>query len=112
PRVLVEINAVAQFPERLENASAVAAAQGVGKARNGDSTIGVDIVPGVGSARAEGDIAPLRAAIKAQVVVVTRSSRGAVVDVEARMAVPGQNAHAPIADQRIGPDKHAASRAV
>lgn len=64
-----------QFPGRLEGAGVVVSRQPFPDDGNGDGAGGVETMPNEGPARAEGEIAPLRAAIKAEMVVEADEKR-------------------------------------
>ncbi len=70
-------------------------------------------MPGVGGTGPQGEIAPARTAIEADVVVFARTGRGTVLHVEAGVAVAGDRAEAPVVERRdVRASEEPARRAV
>lgn len=67
------IKPIAQLRKCLQRAGIVACLQPVLEASDSDAAAGLDLVPRMSDAGAEGETAPLRAGVKAEVIIVTRS---------------------------------------
>lgn len=87
--------AMGKLTEDLRGCGIVAALHAIAEAGEGDIPRGRDIVPSVGRAGLDSEIASLRATIEAEMIVVTVSGGAAIFHVEAAAAVAGDGAETP-----------------
>src|SRR5690606_30035264 len=102
------IDAVTKLTERLQRAGAVGRSKALIDAGYGDDARGGNVMPTIGNACPEGDIAPFRARIKTQMIAVGGSGRQPGAGLNAALTVTGQKTKTPVADEPIGAEQQAA----
>src|SRR5262249_54845937 len=99
--------------ESLRGAGIVIAFDSFAEAREDDIPVCGDVIPAIGKTRPEDEMAPLRAAIEAEMDVVARSRRLPFVNIEAGVAVAGKSAQPyAVEEAAVTTDEEAAGRAV
>src|SRR5262249_8055047 len=107
-----EIDAIAELAEDLRGAGIVIGARRAAEEGRSDGAPRLDIVPGVARAGAQGERAPLPAAIEAEMIIVALARGEPAVDVERAAAVAGDDAEAQVVEGgRIGAEQEAAGGA-
>ncbi|MNK93940.1 hypothetical protein D3C87_1141250 [compost metagenome] len=102
---VVQRHGIAEFGEDLAGAGAVAGLQGLVQARGGSAALGVQVVPGIGGAQAQVDLAGAGlegfAAIDGDAVAVGFGAGGAVAGPAAAVGIAQGAAQPPAAADRL-----------
>ena len=100
---------IASLTEDLAGMGAISRRKPVGKAPEGNRTIGFDRLPGIGRAAAQAEIAPLAGAVYGESDAIRRAAGGPVVGIECASAVTCQHAEPKaVVDRRIHAGEEAA----